>query len=94
MLLWGLYLSPLSTYLSIVSSVYLGGLPIALALVASYAEFNVWRFAGSAFKWTLAPGRYAAGAGAPTAGYRVLPGARNSAAYPQVPPLDLQALWR
>ena len=79
MLLWGFYLSPLSRYLSIVTAVYLGGLPVALALVASYAEFNVWRFAASAWRWTLAAGRYAAGAGAPTPGYRIVPDPRGTA---------------
>lgn len=93
MLLWGFYLSPLSRYLSIVSAVYLGGLPIALAVVASYAEFNVWRFAASAWRWTLAPGRYGAGPGAPSTGYTIMPTAVRAADSPPIPPLDLQSLW-
>jgi hypothetical protein len=96
MLLWGFYLSPLSRYLSIVTAVYLGGLPVALALVASYAEFNVWRFAASAWTWSLAPGRYAAGAGAPSPGYRIAPdpSATEPSGGSDVPPIDLHALWR
>jgi hypothetical protein len=96
MLLWGFYLSPLSRYLSIITAVYLGGLPIALALIASYAEFNIWRFAKSAWKWTFASGRYAAGPGAQTPGYVISPDPRGEITGERVgaPPLDLETLWR
>lgn len=95
MLAWGFYLSPLSPYLSIVTAVYLGGLPIGLALIASYAELNLWRFGRSAWKWTLAPGRYAAGPGAQTSGYLITPDERATRAGERdaVPQLDLQKLW-
>jgi hypothetical protein len=94
MLAWGFYLSPLSPYLSIITAVYLGGLPVALALVASYAELNVWRFARCAWAWTLANGCYAPGPGPQTSGYSIAPDPRaQHAPGAHTPGLDPEALW-
>lgn len=95
MLVWGFYLSPLSPYLTLITAVYLGGLPIALALIATYAEFNLWRFARSAWKWALAHGRYAPGPGAPTRGYVITPDPRaQRGSGPHAgSQLDLATLW-
>ncbi len=95
MVVWGFWLSPLSAYLSIVTAVYLGGLPVALALLANYAEFDVWRFAKSARRWSLAAGRYAAGPGPLTPGYVIGPDPHAPSGEARVSaPLDLEGLWR
>lgn len=95
MLGWGFYLSPLSTYPTIISAVYLGGVPIALAMLASYAEVNVWRFALKGVVWLRADGRYVAGAGDEVQGYRLTPDPRTEreAARSLCQPLDLSGLW-
>jgi hypothetical protein len=95
MVVWGFWLSPLSPYLSIVTAVYLGGLPVALALLATYAEFDVWRFAKSAHRWSLARSRYAAGPGPDTPGYVIAPDPRFASGSDRASgPLDVEALWR
>lgn len=94
-LLWGFYLSPLSGYLTLITAVYLGGIPVALALISSFAEFNVARFAKSAWRWSLAHGRYSAGPGSSAHGYVITPdpAAARSAANLAAPEIDLVSLW-
>jgi hypothetical protein len=94
MLLWGFYLSPLSGYLTMITAVYLGGLPIALAIIANYAEFNLWRFARSAWAWSVADGRYPPGPGSVTHGYRIMPDPRQRGGEHEITPFpDLAELW-
>jgi hypothetical protein len=92
---WGFYLSPLSGYLTLITAVYIGGLPIALALISSFAEFNAGRFAKSAWRWSLAHGRYSPGPGMGASGYVITPDPRaaRTAANLAAPELDLGSLW-
>jgi hypothetical protein len=95
MLGWGFYLSPLGPYLTIITAVYLGGVPISLAMLATYAELNVWRFGRCAFVWTRADGTFSPGPGEQTHGYEISPDPRalmheqREAALT----LDLRTLW-
>lgn len=95
MLSWGFYLSPLSTYPTIITAVYVGGVPIALAMLASYAELNVWRYTRMALVWVRVDGTYAAGPGDEIRGYRLTPDPRghHSARRNTSIPLDLPGLW-
>src|ERR1700679_616848 len=76
MLTWGFYLSPFSPYLTLITAVYLGGVPISLAFLSTLAELNLWRFGKSAWEWGVAHGRYAPGPGAPSKGYTIVPDPR------------------
>lgn len=95
MLGWGFYLSPLATYPTIITAVYLGGLPISLALLANYAEFNFWRLLTRAFSWARADGAYSAGPGDQITGYTITadPRAARNARLAGEASLDLAALW-
>jgi hypothetical protein len=94
-LLWGFYLSPFGPYVSVITAVYFGGLPISLAFVASFAEFNLWRFGRAAWKWGLAQGRYTPGAGSTAKGYVITPDprARHAATRAGNGQPDLSTLW-
>ena len=95
MLGWGFYLSPLPTYPTIISAVYLGGVPIALSMLASYAELNVWRFAHKASTWVRTDGAYSAGPGDQVRGYCLTPDPRaeHHARRSDSSTIDLAGLW-
>jgi hypothetical protein len=95
MLGWGFYLSPLSSYPTIITAVYLGGVPVALALLANYAELNIWRFATKALTWGRAEGAYSAGPGDQYTGYVLAPDPRaeQNARRGERQLLDLSTLW-
>jgi hypothetical protein len=69
--LWGLYLSPLGTYLTLVTAVYLGGLPAAAAVLAAMSEFHLGLLIRSAIRWHRLEGRFVSGPGRTTRGYVV-----------------------
>jgi hypothetical protein len=93
---WGVYLSPLGTYLTLASSVYLGAIPAAAALLASMSEFHLWLLLRSAVGWHRLDGRFASGPGGSARGYVVSeePEADGMhAGRPPVRELDPAALW-
>ncbi len=67
---WANWLSPLHGIAAAVTGVYIGGLPVAAAFVASQTEFDLWALASSALRWRRAQGRFVAGPGS-LAGYVV-----------------------
>jgi hypothetical protein len=95
MLGWGFYLSPLGTYLTIITAVYIGGLPVSLALLATYAELNVWRISRAAFTWARSDGAFSAGPSDRISGYVLTPDPRTQrhGQRQSRPTLDLAALW-
>jgi hypothetical protein len=94
---WGLYLSPLGTYLTLVSSVYFGALPAAAALLASMSEFDLWLVLRSALRWYRLEGRFASGPGGSAHGYVVRADRGGHAPRPRERPrvreLDPASLW-
>ena len=95
MLGWGFYLSPLPPYPTIITAVYIGGVPIGLAMLASFAELNIWRFARRGLVWMRSRGTYSAGPGDDIRGYRLTPDPRvlKDATGARGSTIDLAGLW-
>ena len=91
---WGLYLSPFGAYLTLLSAIYLGGIPAAAAFLASLSEFDLWLLVRCALAWRRAEGRFAAGAGELASGYVVSPEPTPSLAPDAaLGEADLEGLW-
>ena len=70
--LFGGYLSPFPTPVTIFVSIVAAGLPVAVSYGAMGLEFSVAQFAQAAWRYWRQPRRFLAGAGEPSPGYRVL----------------------
>jgi hypothetical protein len=70
-LVYGYFVHPFGTMPTVVSAMYIGGLPIAGAMLAAFTEFDVWLLMRSAVGWRRLDGRYLPGPGAPSPGYRL-----------------------
>jgi hypothetical protein len=95
-LVWGFYVSPLGTSLTIFSACYIGGLPAAAIFLATMSEVDMWLLVRSALRWRREEGRYLAGAGRAAGGYVVRAddgGQAPRAHAAQLEELDLEALW-
>ena len=94
---WSMYLSPFGLYLTLISAVYLGGLPAAAVFVASISDFDLWLHVRALIRWRGSAGRYQPGPGDATAGYVVLPDhddlLRAQRTTTTTPDLDLTSLW-
>ena len=93
---WGVYLSPLSTSFTLVTSVYLVALPVAAALFSSLTDFDPWLVIRSAVHWHRQEGSYLPGPGVDGEGYTVTAsdeesGSRTRRRNDAVP--DLAGLW-
>jgi hypothetical protein len=91
---WGLYLSPLPPYLSLFSSIYLGGIPAMAAFIAAQVEFDLWRHVRWALAWRSSENVYRPGPGTSARGYAVQPTASDTReTHATESALDLDALW-
>jgi hypothetical protein len=70
--LFGGYLSPFPTQVTIFVSIVGAGLPVAVSYGAMGLEFSVAQFVRAGWGYWRGPRRFLAGAGEPTAGYAVL----------------------
>jgi hypothetical protein len=88
-------LHPFGTMITAFTAVYIGGIPIAVVVVAGYSDFDGWLLLRSALHWRSADERYLPGPGVPTQGYRVREVATEgwSAHHEQVGALDPAVLW-
>lgn len=68
-LVFALYLSPFSPYLTLCLSIYIAAIPAGSVLLATSSEFDLWLYTKALVGEQLADGRYAPGPGTPTAGY-------------------------
>src|SRR5690242_18615755 len=68
---WGMYLSPFGTYLTLISAVYVAGVPAAAAFLASVTEFDLWLHLRAMAAWQRAGGRFQPGGGSTAPGYRL-----------------------
>jgi hypothetical protein len=94
-LVYGFELHPFGTTLNLFTTVYVGGIPVAAVFAASMTDFDLWLLLRSAVRWRRADGRYLAGPGAPTAGYRLTEPVEAARAAEGEPlrELDLETLW-
>jgi hypothetical protein len=94
-LLYADLVHPFGTMVTMVSAVYVGGIPIAAVLLAGSSEFDAWLVLRSAWSWRAEDERYLPGPGAATKGY-VVHAAVDDYLYPDQDPLmelDPAGLW-
>ena len=91
-LFFGLYLSPFGPIPSLILAIYLGGLPAGAVFVASFSEFDLWLLVRAAWQWRRRDGRYIAGPGQRTEGYRIFE-ATTELPVSRMDDLDLAVLW-
>jgi hypothetical protein len=93
---FGVYLSPFATSVTIFASIVVAGLPVALSYGAMGLEFSVGEFAGAARRYWRAPRRYLPGPGVTAAGYIVqaaAPAETAGATSRELQPTDGELLW-
>lgn len=93
---WGFYLSPFGTYLTLISAIYLGAVPAGATMLASVSEFDLWLLVRSAARWRRREGRFVPGPGDSARGYIVHEDPREhdaDAVRRQQADLDLASLW-
>jgi hypothetical protein len=91
---WGMYVSPFGSYVTLVSAIYLGGIPAAAAFLASVTEFDLWLLVSCAWRWRRSMACYLPGPGEVPHGYIVHADERHQRARrPTAPELDLRTLW-
>jgi len=86
------WLRPFGTYVNLVLGVYLGGIPVTIALVVSVGEFDVWFLVRAAWRWWRADGRYLPGPGDSARGYQIT-AAVHARDGREATSLELQRLW-
>jgi hypothetical protein len=86
---------PFGTMVTMITAVYIAGIPIAAAFVGGLSEFDIWLVLRCALRWRTTDGRYLSGPGVPTDGYRVHSPVEDLF-YPdqeELSELDLAGLW-
>lgn len=94
-LVWGLYVSPLGSALTLLTASYLFGLPAVAAFLFSVSDFDVWLLVRSAMGWWRSNGRFQPGPGDRAHGYVLTTTDVDSDddLTDETPDLDLEALW-
>ena len=70
---FGAYLSPLPTRVTIFVAILAAGLPVAVSYGAMGQEFSIGQLLTAAWRYWRMPRRYPPGAGSAATGYRLLP---------------------
>jgi hypothetical protein len=86
------WLRPFGMYANLVLGIYLGGIPVTIALVVSIGEFDVWLLVRAAWRWWRGDARFAAGPGDVVQGYEIT-GSERVAARGGVAAVDVELLW-
>lgn len=94
-LLYADLIHPFGLMLTLASGVYIGGIPVAMAIVSGSSEFDAWLVLRSAVRWRRSDDRFLPGAGEPTTGYQVRAASDDYdfSAVDSVTRLDPAALW-
>jgi hypothetical protein len=94
-LVFALYLSPFSPYLTLCISIYIACIPAGSVILASTTEFDLWLYLRAVIRDGFSDGRFMAGPGAPSTGYAIEPdGDTRAADHTSRGALDLEELWR
>ena len=93
---WGMYVSPLGAYPTLISAIYLAALPAGAALLAGLGDFDLWLHVRALVAHRRRPGRYEPGPGGAARGYLVAaqPADETAAVSGAPVDLDLEELWR
>ena len=93
-LVFALYLSPFSPYLTLCISIYIACVPAGSVILASTSEFDLWLYLRACIRDGFSDGRYMAGPGEPTDGYSIEPdGNHGQPAKGASGHLDMGELW-
>ncbi|MGN6167992.1 MAG: hypothetical protein ACTHQQ_07440 [Solirubrobacteraceae bacterium] len=92
-LAWANWLSPVHGIAAAVTGVYIGGLPVAAAFVASQTEFDLWALVSSALRWRRAEGRFTPGPGTLTSYVVLADEDKGESGEGALGLLDAEALW-
>jgi len=94
-IVWGTYVSPFGSRLTLFTTIYAGGIPVLLSILASQAEFDLWLRLRSMINWRRGGGRYIAGPGTSAHGYALFeePRIERERLRDDVPELDFTTLW-
>jgi hypothetical protein len=92
-LVWALYLSPFSPYLTLFTAIYLACLPAGSVLLASSTEFDLWLYIKGCVREAFTDGRFTAGPGERTDGYSITVDPRRGRERTATAPLQLGDLW-
>jgi hypothetical protein len=93
-MVWALYLSPFSPYLTLFTAIYLACLPAGTVLLASSTEFDLWLYMRACAREAFTDGRFTAGAGEATDGYSITADAESGGQrQPSPARLELGDVW-
>jgi hypothetical protein len=96
-LVFALYLSPFSPYLTLCFSIYIASIPAGTVLLATSTEFDLWLYVRACISEQLTDGKYTAGSGEHGAGYVIRPDKpsrkRPTSKRDDATRVDLGALW-
>jgi hypothetical protein len=94
-LVFALYVSPFSPYLTLCLAIYIACIPAGIVLLASTTEFDAWLYVRARIGESVTDGRYEAGPGVTFTGYTIeeddTPG--RLAGRRELQPPDLGSLW-
>lgn len=95
-LVFALYLSPFSAYLTLFVSIYIAGIPAGTVLLATSTEFDLWLYVKACVGELTSDGRYTAGPGDQFTGYVIeddQPVGHGYQSSNRAGLLDLEELW-
>jgi hypothetical protein len=94
-LIFALYISPFSPYLTLFISIYIASIPMGAVLLASTTEFDLWLYLRARVSDRLTEGQYIAGPGVTCNGYSIEPEDElvNFNRRSHTRPVDLEAIW-
>jgi hypothetical protein len=93
-LAWGMYLSPFGAYLTLITAVYLAGVPVAASFLASVTAFDVALHLRALVRRRRMVGRFAPGPGDSARGYVLTrDDSDESDHFDTTNNLELDALW-
>jgi hypothetical protein len=94
-LVFALYISPFSPYLTLFIAIYLASIPTGAVLLASTTEFDLWLYIRASMHHRFSDGRYIAGPGVSGEGYVIEPDQdrARSRSRDELAPVELGAIW-
>jgi hypothetical protein len=90
---WAMYISPFGVYVTLFTAVYIAGIPVGAAFIASVSDFDLWLYVRSALGYRRGELRFQPGPGESAVGYRVFADGGHADDPSTTPDLDLESLW-
>jgi hypothetical protein len=95
MIVYSTYLHPFGATFTLITTFYIGAVPVGAVILAGMSEINLWLLTRSALRWRHYDARYLPGPGDDTRGYQLedTTGTATNGVQIDTPTLDLDALW-